>query len=1628
MSFFSKDKGDSSPRPTSSGILSTGGRVDELVGALVGAANDSEGSVRGSIAKSLQDLGRKQPNLVLSSCADFIIKNPKVGQDHRVILLGVMQQVLEMRRDEVEPTLAMELKDLAISEMTTSKTEVIPEWQGAASALLVSLGMRFPVQILDELMKRFSPGTVPHYFIMKSLGDLFVANALDTVPRLKEVLARVLPVLASVKQENMKWVFATGMGHFCDAVLYYVANIEKAPNKNLTVYSFSSDVFPAYEIMFNNWLISKEPKVRLATIQALGSIAAVLEKEQLDAQLPQLVPNILGIYKKEKEHLPVTQGFNSLLTVAVRSSNALEALLPQILNTIHPLTCVIPDGSNGIAIKNHNELLRCFQTIGITYSDTIISYLLERVPSKDVKIKLGTLSIIRHLITHMEKGMEDKKGVVVSGIKPLVLTETSLTIKQELSQIVIAMASHGYLHLEGGESLIEFIVQNCSISDDAIAKFHSQKNKESVGPDELRSLCDNILNLSATTIDPMHDVLWPYLFEVVVPSKYADSLAIVCKCLAHIGNLKREEEADNYIIDFDRAVNLPKPPAIIARLLVMVNFPHRRGELGKHILEVLQAIGPVLHPSICDMWDNTIPKLLAFLKSSSDKWNQSTWEDLIIRLLSETIKTANDDEWTTNLGEGLAKQIESYQGDPDVKRIAFKHLGLILQKSNHKEFIRSKLQAMLSLVDDSSELERLGCAAGFGYCAANHLDMTLEKVQAVPKSAPKASSGGGLFSSFLKGNKEKSEPAGPMLNNTIVLCYGYITGFAATGLITSRIEITILKNLKPTMIAAKSAITKECMIKTIDLIGKAMHPSHLKREYVLKQRDELITQLIQYMGPQSPKEKADISDKIRIMGLNACTTLINLEPALPEDIEKALLECVITFYALKSADPTLIVNLNEMLGGLLASQPTVSGLCTILKYIEPYVCSSQGDQREGACKTVFFLLEKFIQLNKRKRFEKRFVALGNCIAMLIPRCTDPVVSIRQTAIASIGTCLYIDYVLKQDVLEEDTLPDVPEELVVFNDFKNRIDTDELNDQFSVIHEMSRVLSSLIIIEELPSLLLNCLKGLTDSQLASTSGTCVVLNGLIKARGKELKTKVPQIISGLLSSMTGIVNEQTMNGTLHAVRSLASHHGLLVIDQLLQAPIPHSTFVVKSLQAVAKDESLVMDMIHHLFDTINNSQLYDEKIDPKRGAIREACHVPMSATCALGELMQLEELEEIVTDNYPLFLSSLLLRIGTANGMSTNEASEQVCATFKQFIQCGKETALEVVMAQDNNWQNLQTNAFQKTITQLSAAVAKSHRNEMKEIFEFLLTYMKGNFSGQRVIAATVIAEFVGQCKSNKELLSRLVNCLLSSLADPIVKLQALKGLGNIVSVGLDQANTYASTILDALMSSIDDSNETIAMEAMNGLSRVFEMVEEQRMAPVLVNICHRIHPAFDKENPEIRSAAFTLFGALHRFGGGSAKEIFYEQIHNNLPSVVLHVNDDNQSVREACKTALRNLAPLYGSEPMQHLLTENLGEGQFLDYPELLNDLSQVLINSFPERINHYVMTCVEYFKSNWNSIKANAATFVGFLLGNLTQEKRKSANLNPGLISKALISLLKEKDAEVRQACANAISLLHDY
>ena len=46
-------------------------------------------------------------------------------------------------------------------------------------------------------------------------------------------------------------------------------------------------------------------------------------------------------------------------------------------------------------------------------------------------------------------------------------------------------------------------------------------------------------------------MLWPYLVESIVPVQYTGAVGIVSRCIADIGKKKREEEAEDYELNFD---------------------------------------------------------------------------------------------------------------------------------------------------------------------------------------------------------------------------------------------------------------------------------------------------------------------------------------------------------------------------------------------------------------------------------------------------------------------------------------------------------------------------------------------------------------------------------------------------------------------------------------------------------------------------------------------------------------------------------------------------------------------------------------------------------------------------------------------------------------------------------------------------------------------------------------------------------------------------------------------------------------------------------------------------------------------------------------------------------------------
>ncbi|KJE96498.1 hypothetical protein CAOG_06818 [Capsaspora owczarzaki ATCC 30864] len=1640
-------------------VLKTGGHIDGMVMALIETAADKEETVHDRVRQSLVDLGLQQPNLVLSSILVFFHKNKKnIPLPHRTLLLRVLRDIVNERLEKLPHDLCAMLIRLASSELTATK-DLVPDWQSTSSELIVSLGGRFGKEVVDELLSKCEPATIPHFYIVKTLGNFASSHAALMVPCLNDVFSRLLPVLGMIKQDNMKLVFSTSIGHFCESIITFVANKTDHTADNLGQRDFAGQVFTAFEVMFNVWLPNgNDPKLRMAIVEALGFMAQCLSREQFDIQLPKLVPGVLALYKKHNEHLPITAGMCMILETAVKEdTRALDPLLEQTLQTLQPMVAIPIDYGSSTSLKNHNELLRCFEILARSYSDRVVAFLIQKLENSNPANRIATLDVLKHIINSRDAELKDKKELILSGLKQ-VLQEPNLSVRKTFGTVVIAMASKKYLGLEGGNAMIEFVVRQCALVEDAAdrkkreeeeRKRRAAQSKDSdesrqrafselevTSPQGLRSMCENVLHLITTTIPHMEEVLWPFLTEFLVPVQYTDAFAIVCKCLTYLASKKRAENAEDYMINFDRKVNVPRPFALIGRLLVMASHPQER-QRGMHALQLLQSFSPNLRATLPDMWDDVIPKLLAYLEANADgEFDQKAWEELLLKFLARTIDKVGNEDWTVSLGEDMAKQLPLYDKLVTHKNFLLRCIGVCMKKSTNKNFIKTHLDIMFNSIDHKDQVEREGVAQGFGFAASSHLDTVIEKLQTVTKTDMVRKSSG-----FFGMVKDKSEIDVERLRATVMLGFGYTALYAPSNLITSRIDVSIFNIIIPQFATIRETFVRENVTRAVALICTALLPDRIDDpKFVCTRRTELLNNMLTYITA----EKNTLKNQVQALAMDALTTMVHMAPVLSDaDRLDAVRTCTTAIYELpENVDAELmtqtLTSLNKMLAAIIEENASISSLTSMLESLAPTIRSDQAHRRQRAVEAALYVSQQYFKFKSERLKEnpevpEDFLGFGKLIAFLAPRCTDPVVKIRQTALDAIQVLLRVSELTRAGSPDKLTSNPAIEAVTVL---KERAEKSEPNAQFAVVNDLSKVLAKTLDPIELLPFVVELLEGLTDKEDAAASGACVVLNGLFRQRGAELGTDVQLLLGEIHKRLKLIKHEQTEIGTLRSLRTLATHHLKTVVTDLLAFDLPYDEVVVKIWKTLAGEEVTALPMLEHLLTVITKNQPYEEKPSKnnKKEYTREATRPPMQATSALAEVFRAEDSEALVGKLLPRIMCSLLIRIGTSNGMDGPKLPiGDTISAFKEFLIRSKADYVTKDLDEQDHWDLLSDeDEFFNGLTTVARSICVHGGEHVPAMIEFLMPFLSSPYDTQRVVTAALFAEFIyNRCAENVNLIEQLMNACLGRLIDDshVVRKLCIRGLGNVANAPEAQIQRYSTTILSAMMAGMDDKNdidEEITMEAMNGLSKILAKLDENHIRPILINICLRIRPCFEKQQDGVRAAAITLFGKLSRFGDGPSKAPFFEQILANFVSMLLHLNDDSVLVRTACKSALKDVGPLLGADDVNAMFQKYLLEKGSLLYPDFMSDLSKLVIDAFPEKMNFFVMGNVNFFKSDWDTIKANAALFAGFLLCQINKTARGSVTVEH--VCSSLTNLLQESSPLVREKAAEAIGLLFDY
>uniref|UniRef100_A0A0E0NPN8 Condensin complex subunit 1 C-terminal domain-containing protein n=1 Tax=Oryza rufipogon TaxID=4529 RepID=A0A0E0NPN8_ORYRU len=1495
----------------------------EAVQVLVTSLADESPVARDAALAALREIAPMNPLLVLDCCATVSRGGRRRFGNIAGVFLVMASAVKALDRSDAEREFLRKLAKIATAEIVSSK-ELNVDWQRAAASLLVAIGSHDPDLMMEELF-------------------LYFAGPTSALPAMLQILA--------------DFASAEAFRCWCQAAWQYIGDAPSELPFDTDVMSFMNSVF---ELLLKVWTGSRDLKVRLSSVEALGEMVGLVTRSQLKSALPRIIPTMLDLCRKDQE-------------IAFVASHSLHNLLNASLLS-----------ESGPPLLDFEEL---------------------------------TVVLITLLPLASANNSKFEHSYVSKGLK-----------------LIVVMASHCYLSGHPAELAVEFLVRHSAITDDDLNDPNTLKNEyfqdkrfemkiSLSGLSELRAVCEKGLLLLAITIPEMELVLWPFILKLIIPKKYTGAVATICKCITELCRHKLSQTNPLYT-EFNASNEIPNPEDLFARLLVLLHNPLARGQLATHILMVMCYLGQLFPRNLSLFLQDEVPKMKAYIGDpedlKQDSTYQETWDDMIINFLAESLDVVNDSEWVISLGDAFARQYDLYATCDGHSALLHRCLGMLLQKVDDRIYVREKIDWMCAHSSMSIPINRLGLAQGIGLVAASHLDTVLEKLKNILENAGQSALQR-FLSLFSLGAKVED------VDDTyaaLALMYGYAAKYAPSTVIEARINALVGTNMLGRFLHVQHPTAKQAVITAIDL----------------------------------------------------------LEPRLPMETRNRVMKATLGFFALPTEPSniveSLITNLIILLGAILLTsgedgRSRAEQLLHILRQLDPYVSSSAEHQRRRGCAAVNEVLVKFrnlcsggfgvlgsyptFTLNKQidqaapRSLSTAFVlptrdslSLGERIMAYLPRCADTDAEVRKVAIQILALFFNIALSLpkKKASVNDIDLESSYSALSSLEDIVSIIRRvgEASIDQAEVFH---RVVSSLCVLlskDELVVLLHSCTLAACDKVKQSSDGSIQAIIMFIIRRGKELReADVLRTTQSLLSSAVSLTNKESRREVLNAISCLAenTNHTVVFNEVLFVAGRDICTKDIARIRGGWAIQDVFHAFSQHkvlaiLFLEYILSILHKEPVATNDSEKGEITSESSADDCILQATMFALNAflrgggkigKQAVEQSYPSVLSALILKLGSLHGLAElgrNELLRSLLIAFQSFCDCVGDIEMGKILARDG--EQTEKEKWIDLVQEVACSSSVKRPKEVLPTCSILSKALNKNQRAEREAAAAALSEYIRHSEKEPILLDQMVLELCQHVSDdsPTVRSLCLRGLVQIPESCIPK---YIQQVLGVILALLEDTKESVQLTAVQCLLTVLNVSEQDAIDPVLINLLVRLRNLQVSMNTKMRSNAFAAYGALSAYGVGSQQ--FLEQIHATLPRLILHLHDDDLSVRLACRNTFQLLAPLMEVDGLSSLLSKKyFTSDRRSDYEDFIRDLTRQLCRLSPARVDSYFESAIQAFDAPWPVIKANAVCLVSCMLSFL-DDQRFLAPYFSQVFAILVGRLSQSPDAVVRAASSSALGLL---
>ncbi|KAJ3682541.1 hypothetical protein LUZ60_015114 [Juncus effusus] len=781
-----------------------------------------------------------------------------------------------------------------------------------------------------------------------------------------------------------------------------------------------------------------------------------------------------------------------------------------------------------------------------------------------------------------------------------------------------------------------------------------------------------------------------------------------------------------------------------------------------------------------------------------------------------------------------------------------------------------------------------------------------------------------------------------------------------------------------------------------------------------------------------------------------------------------VMKATLGFFALPNEPSNIVDPLISNLITLLCTILLTSGedgrsraeqLLHILRQIDPFVSSNLEHQRRRGCVAVLELLTKFRSIfsgSDRRNFStlpSAFVLpnrdalfLGERIIAYLPRCADTNTEVRKISVQIVALFFTISLSLPKLKApgNELDLEASYSALTSLEDVISILRSDASIDQSEVFHRVVSSVSVMLTKDEMTILLHSCTSAVCDKIKQSADGAVHAVIEFISKRGKELnENDISRTTQSLLSAAISVTDKHSRQEVLTAISCLAENtNSNVVFDEVLTAAgkdiitkdvtrIRGGWALQDTFYAFSQHAVLATQFLEYIISVINKTSALKSEGEKGESNISEsslgdntllqAAVLSLTAFFRGGEKVGKRAVEQ----NYSSVLSALVLKLGSLHGLSVPSQQEHLkplLTAFQSFCDCMADLEMGKILARDGELTDKEK--WIDLVQEIACCTALKRPKEVSPTCTILSKALNKNQRFEREASAAALSEFISHCDSAPALLEQMVEelCLHVSDESPTVRSLCLRGL---VQIPESQMSKYVAQVLGVIVALLEDPDESVQLTAVQCLLKVLNPSAKEAVDPIMINLSVRLRNLQVSMDSKMRANAFAAYGALSTYGPGSQHQAFLEQVHATLPRLILHLHDDDISVRLACRKTFKELAPLMEIEGLRTLLNKHyFSSDRRSDYEDFIRDLTRLLCQLSAARVDSYLEATIQAFEAPWPLIKANAISFSSCMLA-LLHEQRSFAPYFSQVFTILVAKMCRSADPVVRSASNSALGLL---